>query len=116
MDKIVFRIGDKFIFIHVILVNVSFSEFEMERAFFLRMKCVLAKRNAGLTTGGYKVRRMHSYLLFICTQNFNSAHAKMNTRDSAALEILIVFSPVSTELLLVYSKYTLFVWNTGWVW
>lgn len=31
------------------------SEFEIERAFFLRMKCVLAKRNAGLTTGGYKV-------------------------------------------------------------
>lgn len=28
----------------------------MERSFFLRMKCVLAKRNAGLTSGGYKVR------------------------------------------------------------
>ena len=27
----------------------------MERSFFLRMKCVLAKRNAGLTSGGYKV-------------------------------------------------------------
>ena len=30
-------------------------EFELERSFFLRMKCVLAKRNAGLTSGGYKV-------------------------------------------------------------
>lgn len=30
-------------------------EYESERAFFLRMKCVLAKRNAGLTNGGYKV-------------------------------------------------------------
>uniref|UniRef100_A0A673JLH7 SIM bHLH transcription factor 1a n=1 Tax=Sinocyclocheilus rhinocerous TaxID=307959 RepID=A0A673JLH7_9TELE len=30
-------------------------EYEMERSFFLRMKCVLAKRNAGLTCGGYKV-------------------------------------------------------------
>lgn len=29
---------------------------EIERTFFLRMKCVLAKRNAGLTTSGYKVR------------------------------------------------------------
>lgn len=28
---------------------------EIERTFFLRMKCVLAKRNAGLTTSGYKV-------------------------------------------------------------
>lgn len=31
------------------------AEYEMERSFFLRMKCVLAKRNAGLTSGGYKV-------------------------------------------------------------
>jgi hypothetical protein len=31
------------------------SEVELERVFFLRMKCVLAKRNAGLTSQGYKV-------------------------------------------------------------
>lgn len=31
------------------------AEYKMERSFFLRMKCVLAKRNAGLTCGGYKV-------------------------------------------------------------
>ncbi|GLG96244.1 Protein single-minded [Gryllus bimaculatus] len=37
-------------------------EFEIERAFFLRMKCVLAKRNAGLTTGGYKVIHCSGYL------------------------------------------------------
>lgn len=37
-------------------------EFEVERAFFLRMKCVLAKRNAGLTTGGYKVIHCSGYL------------------------------------------------------
>ncbi|XP_050535387.1 single-minded homolog 2 isoform X2 [Daktulosphaira vitifoliae] len=36
--------------------------FEVERAFFLRMKCVLAKRNAGLTTGGYKVIHCSGYL------------------------------------------------------
>lgn len=30
-------------------------EFEIERSFVVRMKCVLAKRNAGLTSGGYKV-------------------------------------------------------------
>lgn len=28
---------------------------ELERAFFLRMKCVLAKRNAGLVSSGWKV-------------------------------------------------------------
>lgn len=37
------------------LKNVFPSEYEAERSFFLRMKCVLAKRNAGLTSGGYKV-------------------------------------------------------------
>lgn len=37
-------------------------ELEIERAFFLRMKCVLAKRNAGLTTGGYKVIHCSGYL------------------------------------------------------
>lgn len=31
------------------------QDYECERAFFIRMKCVLAKRNAGLTNGGYKV-------------------------------------------------------------
>lgn len=31
------------------------EELEIERSFVVRMKCVLAKRNAGLTTGGYKV-------------------------------------------------------------
>ena len=33
---------------------------DMERNFFLRMRCVLAKRNAGLTSSGYKVRSCES--------------------------------------------------------
>uniref|UniRef100_A0A8D8SQF2 Single-minded homolog 1 n=2 Tax=Cacopsylla melanoneura TaxID=428564 RepID=A0A8D8SQF2_9HEMI len=37
-------------------------EFEIERTFFIRMKCVLAKRNAGLTTNGYKVIHCAGYL------------------------------------------------------
>ncbi|CAH0552672.1 unnamed protein product [Brassicogethes aeneus] len=38
------------------------QDYEIERAFFLRMKCVLAKRNAGLTNGGYKVIHCSGYL------------------------------------------------------
>ncbi|KAL4608728.1 hypothetical protein GN956_G24839 [Arapaima gigas] len=38
------------------------QEYELERSFFLRMKCVLAKRNAGLTCGGYKVIHCSGYL------------------------------------------------------
>ena len=42
--------------------NVLFADIEMERSFVLRMKCVLAKRNAGLTNGGYKVIHCSGYL------------------------------------------------------
>ncbi|XP_070607878.1 single-minded homolog 2 isoform X1 [Erythrolamprus reginae] len=38
------------------------QEYEIERSFFLRMKCVLAKRNAGLTSSGYKVIHCSGYL------------------------------------------------------
>lgn len=45
----------KLLFINISQNVFPSSEYEMERSFFLRMKCVLAKRNAGLTSGGYKV-------------------------------------------------------------
>lgn len=38
------------------------SDYEIDRVFFIRMKCVLAKRNAGLTNGGYKVIHCSGYL------------------------------------------------------
>ncbi|XP_044757394.1 single-minded homolog 1 isoform X2 [Coccinella septempunctata] len=38
------------------------QDYETDRVFFLRMKCVLAKRNAGLTNGGYKVIHCSGYL------------------------------------------------------
>ncbi|KAL0120798.1 hypothetical protein PUN28_008469 [Cardiocondyla obscurior] len=40
----------------------SRGEIELERAFLLRMKCILAKRNAGLVTEGYKVIHCSGYL------------------------------------------------------
>ena len=43
-------------------------EFEIERSFVVRMKCVLAKRNAGLTSGGYKVR-------YYCKKITDSIHS-----------------------------------------
>ena len=44
------------------MVNRNISDVEIERSFVLRMKCVLAKRNAGLTNGGYKVIHCSGYL------------------------------------------------------
>eukprot|EP00096_Caligus_rogercresseyi_P013212 TRINITY_DN5895_c0_g1_i1.p1 TRINITY_DN5895_c0_g1~~TRINITY_DN5895_c0_g1_i1.p1 ORF type:complete len:283 (+),score=38.13 TRINITY_DN5895_c0_g1_i1:67-849(+) len=38
------------------------TELEIEQSFVIRMKCVLAKRNAGLTSGGYKVIHCRGYL------------------------------------------------------
>ncbi|ELW67876.1 Single-minded like protein 2 [Tupaia chinensis] len=43
-------------------LGLSQVEYEIERSFFLRMKCVLAKRNAGLTCSGYKVIHCSGYL------------------------------------------------------
>lgn len=42
------------------------GDIEIERAFFLRMKCVLAKRNAGLTSQGHKVRDNWMMILRFC--------------------------------------------------
>uniref|UniRef100_A0A668RJ03 SIM bHLH transcription factor 2 n=1 Tax=Oreochromis aureus TaxID=47969 RepID=A0A668RJ03_OREAU len=44
------------------IMSSSIQTYEIERSFFLRMKCVLAKRNAGLTCGGYKVIHCSGYL------------------------------------------------------
>ena len=38
------------------------GEYEIDRSFFVRMKCVLAKRNAGLTASGFKVIHCSGYL------------------------------------------------------
>lgn len=38
------------------------QDYEIEKSFFIRMKCVLAKRNAGLTNLGYKVIHCAGYL------------------------------------------------------
>lgn len=50
------------------------GDIELERAFFLRMKCVLAKRNAGLTTAGYKVslRRFIKFIILYQTEMIKS--------------------------------------------
>ncbi|KAF7250766.1 hypothetical protein EYD10_03230, partial [Varanus komodoensis] len=41
------------------------QEYEIERSFFLRMKCVLAKRNAGLTCSGYKVPKIAPQIVLV---------------------------------------------------
>lgn len=43
------------------------QDYESERAFFLRMKCVLAKRNAGLTNGGFKVSFLLNSFAYLFT-------------------------------------------------
>ncbi|XP_058630364.1 SIM bHLH transcription factor 1b isoform X2 [Onychostoma macrolepis] len=66
-------------------------EHEAERSFFLRMKCVLAKRNAGLTSGGYKVIHCSGYLktsaLDGCYQNVGLVAVGHTLPPSAVTEI-----------------------------
>ncbi|XP_067946380.1 single-minded homolog 1-like [Watersipora subatra] len=42
--------------------HLQTTDTEVPKAFFMRMKCVLAKRNAGLTNEGYKVIHCSGYL------------------------------------------------------
>ncbi|KFB44932.1 AGAP010058-PA-like protein [Anopheles sinensis] len=73
---------------------------EMERTFFLRMRCVLAKRNAGLTTAGYKVINCSGYLKarvfphdspdvpgYCCLQNLGLVAVGHALSPSAATEV-----------------------------
>ncbi|XP_026066146.1 single-minded homolog 1-like [Carassius auratus] len=65
-------------------------EHEAERSFFLRMKCVLAKRNAGLTSGGYKVIHCSGYLktsALDCYQNVGLVAVGHTLPPSAVTEI-----------------------------
>ena len=45
--------------------DIDREDFEIERSFVVRMKCVLAKRNAGLTNGGYKVGFYFSVIILV---------------------------------------------------
>ncbi|XP_050338498.1 protein single-minded isoform X2 [Bactrocera neohumeralis] len=47
---------------------------ELQKSFFLRMKCVLAKRNAGLTTSGYKVIHCSGYLKARIFPDYGDGH------------------------------------------
>ena len=53
---------------------ISAADYEIERNFFLRMKCVLAKRNAGLTNGGFKVIHCNGYVKVKLLPNENSPY------------------------------------------
>jgi len=55
------------------------SDYDVETSFFIRLKCVLAKRNAGLTTAGYKVHR-HSVYTLPTAACYNTHHRPLLAR------------------------------------
>lgn len=57
-----------------------FSEFEVTKSFFIRMKCVLAKRNAGLTSSGFKVSA-----LFIALHKYIITNLKLGITENLTL-------------------------------
>uniref|UniRef100_A0A914UXQ3 Uncharacterized protein n=1 Tax=Plectus sambesii TaxID=2011161 RepID=A0A914UXQ3_9BILA len=63
------------------------DEFEVERVFFLRMKCVLAKRNAGLTDSGYKVIHCSGYSRFRRPNGLETSQTR-TTDGEGALDCL----------------------------
>ena len=66
------------------------SEFEVERAFFVRMKCVLAKRNAGLTTGGYKVNDSSTSPFAPIGSSIKSARRSSSINKITAIFVVVV--------------------------
>ncbi len=63
--------------------NNNNQDIEIERSFFIRMKCVLAKRNAGLTNSGYKVIHCSGYYKIPSYSNTNN---NSNNNESNTFE------------------------------
>ena len=64
--------------------NYYYTFNEVEKSFFLRMKCVLAKRNAGLTSGGYKVIHCSGYVKIRQQHSIGDHHQTIITADDSA--------------------------------
>uniref|UniRef100_A0A4W5Q4Y3 SIM bHLH transcription factor 1 n=1 Tax=Hucho hucho TaxID=62062 RepID=A0A4W5Q4Y3_9TELE len=108
------------------------QEYEMERSFFLRMKCVLAKRNAGLTSGGYKVIHCSGYLKIRqysldmppfdgCYQNVGLVAVGHSLPPSAVTEIKLHSNMFMFRAMLVKGQvttkyYRFLAKQGGWVW
>ncbi|CAG5136658.1 unnamed protein product, partial [Candidula unifasciata] len=82
------------------------QDVEIERSFFLRMKCVLAKRNAGLTSGGYKVSTLYCFVFStsclknkFCFLHFLCFHRLM---FRASLDLKLIFLDARVAALTGY--------------
>lgn len=67
--------------------NYYYTFNEVEKSFFLRMKCVLAKRNAGLTSGGYKVIHCSGYVKIRQQHSTGDHHQAIITANDSANEL-----------------------------
>lgn len=75
----------------------SCQTIEIERTFFLRMKCVLAKRNAGLTTAGFKVLKVNR-LMYCLVKN--------------QIQLLIIFKKLCFKEISFSKDYSIFFFKT----
>ena len=65
--------------------HLQTNEYEYDRSFCLRMKCVLAKRNAGLTASGFKVIHCSGYLK-IKQYSHEHVNGYMNRNDGCCYQ------------------------------
>ncbi|XP_076668042.1 bHLH transcription factor single-minded isoform X2 [Andrena cerasifolii] len=75
----------------------SRGEIELERAFILRMKCILAKRNAGLVTEGYKVIHCSGYLKCIVESTVGTEYENGSGRRIRNVGLLAVGHSLPTR-------------------
>lgn len=76
---------------------------ELERSFFLRMKCVLAKRNAGLTSSGYKVTKiLHlSFFLHLNSYLISYVASQYATKKYIFISVMHVYNTLEIIIVVV---------------
>lgn len=91
---------------------VASQMIEIERTFFLRMKCVLAKRNAGLTTQGYKVIHCAGYLKARVLQ-IDNGYGETHTRVENLGLVAVGHSLPSSSVTEIKLNQNMFMFRAG---
>lgn len=85
---------------------------ELERTFFVRMKCVLAKRNAGLTTQGHKVIHCAGYLKARVLQ-IDNGYGETHTRVENLGLVAVGHSLPSSSVTEIKLNQNMFMFRAG---
>ena len=93
--------------------NTTKQDVEIERSFFIRMKCVLAKRNAGLTNAGYKVIHCSGYYKIPASSDQSSIASGYESNYSNPYLVAFGHSLPSTSITEVKMNNNMFMFRAS---